>query len=136
MKHNDDMKHAESLPVTAPRCLATLPGGYHHCPCSTGGELDTEWLNLLPKVTQTVDIRARDLTPGSLTPGTRPKAPSRLAQRVKDLPAVQETRVRSLGREDPPGEGDGSPLQCSSLENSMDRGAWWATVHGTAKSWT
>ena len=29
-----------------------------------------------------------------------------------------------------PGEGNGNPLQYSCLENSMDRGAWWATVHG------
>ena len=35
-----------------------------------------------------------------------------------------------------PGEGNGSPLQCSYPGNSMDRGAWWATVHGVAKSWT
>ena len=35
-----------------------------------------------------------------------------------------------------PGEGKGYPLQCSCLENSMDRGAWWATGHGVAKSWT
>ena len=32
-----------------------------------------------------------------------------------------------------PGEGNGNPLQYSYLENSMDRGAWWATVHGVAK---
>ena len=30
-------------------------------------------------------------------------------------------------------EGNGNPLQYSCLENSMDRGAWWATVHGVAK---
>ena len=35
-----------------------------------------------------------------------------------------------------PGEGNGNLFQCSCLQNSMDRGAWWATVHGTAKSWT
>ena len=35
-----------------------------------------------------------------------------------------------------PGEGNGYPLQYSCLENSMDRGAWRATVHGIAKSWT
>ena len=35
-----------------------------------------------------------------------------------------------------PGEGNGNPLQYSCLENSMDRGTWWATVHGVAKSWT
>ena len=33
-----------------------------------------------------------------------------------------------------PGEGNGYPLQYSCLENPMDRGAWWATVHGVAKS--
>ena len=35
-----------------------------------------------------------------------------------------------------PGEGNGNPLQYSSLENPMDRGAWWATVHEITKSWT
>ena len=35
-----------------------------------------------------------------------------------------------------PGEGNGNPLQYSCLENPMDRGAWWATVHRVAKSWT
>jgi len=35
-----------------------------------------------------------------------------------------------------PGEGNGNPLQYSCLENSMDREAWWATVHGVTKSWT
>ena len=34
------------------------------------------------------------------------------------------------------GEGNGNPLQYSCLENSMDRGAWQATVHGFIKSWT
>ena len=32
-----------------------------------------------------------------------------------------------------PGEGDGNPLQYSYLENSTDRGAWWATVHGVTE---
>ena len=35
-----------------------------------------------------------------------------------------------------PGEGNGNPLQYSCLENAMDGGAWWVTVHGVAKSWT
>ena len=35
-----------------------------------------------------------------------------------------------------PGEGNANPLQCSCLENSRDRGAWWATIHGVAKSRT
>jgi len=35
-----------------------------------------------------------------------------------------------------PEEGNVNPLQHSCLENSMDRGAWWAQVHGVTKSWT
>ena len=55
----------------------------------------------------------------------------------KNLPATQETQVQSLGWEDPlKGKGDGYPFQYSSLENTMNRGAWWATVHAVAKSWT
>ena len=46
---------------------------------------------------------------------------------------MQETQVRSLGREDSPGEGNGNPLQYSCLENPMDRGAWRATVHGISR---
>ena len=42
--------------------------------------------------------------------------------------------IRGLGRS--PGEGNGNPLQYSCLENPMDGGAWWATVHRVAKSWT
>jgi len=42
--------------------------------------------------------------------------------------------IPGLGRS--PEEGNGYPLQYSCLENSMDKGAWWATVHGVAKSQT
>ena len=58
---------------------------------------------------------------------------------VKNLPvSTGDTRdvglIRGLGRY--PGEGNGNPVQYSCLENSMDRGAWQATVHGVAKSQT
>ena len=39
--------------------------------------------------------------------------------------------IRGLGRS--PGEGNGNPLQYYCLENPMDRGAWWAAIHGVAK---
>ena len=42
--------------------------------------------------------------------------------------------ILGLGRS--PGEGNGKSFQYSCLENSMDRGAWWATVHGVVKSQT
>ena len=40
------------------------------------------------------------------------------------------------GSEKSPGEGNGNPFQTSCLENFMNRGVWWATVHGVANSWT
>ena len=46
---------------------------------------------------------------------------------VKNLPAMQKTRVQSLGQENNPGEANGYPLRYSCLENPMDRGAWQAT---------
>ena len=55
---------------------------------------------------------------------------------VKHLPAMQETQVRSLGREDPLEKEMATPLQYPYLENSIDGGAWRATVRGVTKSWT
>jgi len=52
---------------------------------------------------------------------------------VKNLLAMWETYVRSLGWEDPLEKGM-AILQYSCLENSMDRGAWWAIIHGVAES--
>ena len=55
---------------------------------------------------------------------------------VKNLPAKQETMGSVLGAGRSPGEGNGNPLQYSCLGNPVGRGAWWATVHGVAKSGT
>jgi len=51
---------------------------------------------------------------------------SPVAQLVKNRLAMPEMKVLSLGWEDPPGEGNGNPLQYSCLGNPMDRGTWWA----------
>ena len=64
-----------------------------------------------------------------------------MAQMVKNLPTVQESQVPSLGQEDPqvgkiPWRREWQPTPYSCLENSMDRGAWRAIVHGVAKSQT
>ena len=58
---------------------------------------------------------------------------SLVAQTVKDLPAMRETRVRSLDQEDFPGEGNGNLLQYSCLGNPLNRRAWRATLHGGHK---
>ena len=58
---------------------------------------------------------------------------------TKNLPAIAEDAgdvgsIPGLGRS--LGEENGNPLQCSCLENPMDRGAWWVIVHGVTKSQT
>ena len=55
---------------------------------------------------------------------------------VKNLPTMQETQFRFLGGEDPLEKERATHSSNSCLENSMDRGAWPATVHGVAKSRT
>ena len=80
---------------------------------------------------------------------------SLVAQTLKNLPAMWETQDRFQGWKDSkesacnvgdpgsipglersPGDGNGYPLQYSCLENSVDREAWQATIHGVTKSWT
>ena len=51
---------------------------------------------------------------------------------VKNLPAMQETWVQSLGQDNPLEKGMATHSSIL-LENPMDRGAWWATVHGVTK---
>ena len=67
------------------------------------------------------------------------KQASKVALVVKNPPAnAGDTgdagSIPGSGRS--PGLGHGNPLQYSCLENLMDRGGWWATVHRVAKSWT
>ena len=61
-----------------------------------------------------------------------------VAQLVKNLPAhARNARDASLipGSGKSRGEENGNPLQYSCLENSMERRAWWAAVHGVTNSW-
>ena len=55
---------------------------------------------------------------------------------VKNLPANAGDMSLNQGWGRSPGEGNDNPLQYSCLENSRDRGAWQATVHGVTESWT
>ena len=53
---------------------------------------------------------------------------------VRNLPVNAGFEGLIPGSERSPGEGNGYPLQYSCLENSMDKGGWWTTVHGVTKS--
>ena len=68
-----------------------------------------------------------------------------LVDRINSSPGGSDGKESAYYVEDPgsvpgsgrsPGEGNDNPLQYSRLENSMDRGAWQATVHGVTKRWT
>ena len=59
-----------------------------------------------------------------------------VAQRVKNPPAMRETWIRSLGWDDPLEEGVATHSSILAWRIPMDKGAWWATVHGVAKSQT
>ena len=64
---------------------------------------------------------------------------SLMAQLVKNVPAMQETQetwVQSLGQEELLQEGMATQSSILAWRIPMDRGAWGATVHGVAKSWT
>ena len=55
---------------------------------------------------------------------------------VKNLPANAGDLSSISGSERSPDVGNGNPLHYSCLENPMERGAWWSTVHKVKKSWT
>ena len=55
---------------------------------------------------------------------------------LKSLPAMQDTWVQSLGWEDPLEEDMVTHSSILAWRIPMDRGAWWATVHGVTKIWT
>ena len=59
-----------------------------------------------------------------------------MAQMVKNLPAMQETRVLPLGQKDPLKKGIATHSSNLAQRIPLDKGAWWVTVHGVAKSWT
>ena len=58
-----------------------------------------------------------------------------MAQVVKNLPVVQDTWVQSLSGEDPLEEGMATHSSILAWRIPMERGAWWATVHGVTKNW-
>ena len=66
-----------------------------------------------------------------------PKVPFTLvvSQMVKNSPAMQKTWIQPLGWEDPLKEGMATDSSILALRIPMDREAWWATIHGVAKSW-
>ena len=89
------------------------------------------WGHKRSDTTEGLNNNKRDVFPLSLG--------SQFVLVVKNLPAYtgytgDTGLIPGLGRS--LGEGHGNPLQYSCLENPIDRGAWWATVHGIAKSRT
>ena len=59
-----------------------------------------------------------------------------MSQMVKNLPAMKETQVQSLGQEDPLEKATATHSNILACRILKDRGAWQAIVYGVAKSWT
>ena len=120
-------------------CLVAQPWGTLATPCTAArqaplfmGSSRQEYWSVLPCP-----------PPGDLpNTGIKPRSPAVWAGSLPAEPPekplqtqeTQETQVRSLGPEDPLGEGNGNPFWYSCLENPMNRGAWRAAVHGVKKS--
>ena len=88
--------------------------------------LGTEWRTEKPGVLWSMGLQT-DTTEWLDNNNRLPGAPL-VAQRWRTCLPMKETQSRRSA-----GEGNGNPLQSSCLENPMDSGAWWATVHGVTK---
>ena len=83
-----------------------------------------------------VVLLGRGCEAGQLHTRIHPSRASLVAQTVKNPPAVWETWAQSLGWEDPLEEGMATHSSILAQRIPTDKGAWWATVHGVAKSQT
>ena len=124
------------------------PLGYGKCcHCSMCDSLQPHGLQGFPKGSAGKETACNAGEPGSI-PGLE-RSPvggigyplqcswaSLVAQLVKNLPAMQETWVWSLGWEDPLQDGMATHSSILAYRTPMDRRAWWATAHGVEKSWT
>ena len=82
-----------------------------------------------------MNLRPSSLSDTACFWGAFPGGPSGIKNSPANRRDVRDTgSIPRLGRS--PGGRHGNPLQCSSLENPMHRGVWWATVHGVAQSQT
>ena len=93
------------------------PSPLSSCRVSVFQLIEVRWTN---KMVHILSVQSDDLT----------------AQMVKNLPAMQENWVQSLGREAPREEGMATHSSILAWGNPMDIGALWATVHGVTKSQT
>ena len=105
----------------------TIPVNFFLCVSVTPPPCETQEMNEVVCPHKTLSL--------NLLTYSRIWGPSLMAQMVKNLPAMQETQVQSLGWE-VPGEGNSYPLQYPCLEKFMGRGVWWAIVQGVVKSQT
>ena len=139
----------KTLPLFCPLTAHSAPPlrGHHHHPCL--GTHPLSWTRVVFYLSPSLAA-----LPASGRPCSPLRAPRhcRHRRKVTDLSYMGASQVAPLvknppanagdtgdmglipGLERSPGGGNGNPLQQSCLENPMDRGAWWATVHGVTKS--
>ena len=90
-----------------------------------------------PETQKAQQLRPYDeVEDGAFPDGPVVRGASQVVLVVKNSPASAGDAGLIPGSERSPGVGNGNPLQYSCLQNSMDRGAWWATGHGVTKNLT
>ena len=133
--HTYNQHHLALLMLTLITCLrwclsASLLSSYFFLPLFQ--TKDTIWKE---ETTSSAHVQSEELRSSS----------SKASLVAWGFPGGSEVKASARNSGDPgsipgsgrsPGEGNGNPLQYSCLENPMEGGAWWATFHGVAKSWT
>ena len=113
-------------------CIGEGNGNPLQCSCLENPRDGGAWAAAVDEVTQS-QTRLKRLSSSSSSSRGQNKAVNS-SSKVKAFACNARDLSSIPGRS--PGEGNGNPLQYSCLENPMDGGAWWATVHGVAKSRT
>ena len=80
------------------------------------------------------NVQLQEAKCGKLNNGPLKIGISLVAQTAKNLPAMQDTQVGSLGQEDPLEKGLATHSSILFWKNPMERGSWWATGHGITES--
>ena len=114
-------------------CIGEGDGNPLQCSCLENPRDGGAWGAAIYGVTQS-QTRLKWLGSSSSSRGQNKAASSSSEVKASACNARDLSSIPGSGRS--PGEGNGNPLQYSCLENPMDRGAWWATVHGVTKSRT
>ena len=134
------VRNPDALPVVQVEVISTMGGALVDNEAWDKSAIENKYVDVkLHRISRPFMLTGYDLMRGErveskVAAAMKEVAQGVVAQQLKRLPAMQKTWDSILGSGRYPGEGNGNPLQCSCLKNSMDRGARQATVHEFPKN--